>query len=328
LAGVSQSTVSRILSGDTAGFFSEKTRQQVLKIAAELGYSPNPIARALRGKHTNLIGVIVRDIADPFFASLISEFSHQARALGYHLVLGHAHSDANEALEMSSVLDTRHTEVLILGDLRDDKAAIQAILASQPAAIALCRGASAAGITTVNPDNEAGIEALLDHVCGLGHRRIGFIDGGWLGDLRERCNSFIASLRQRNIALNPEWIASEADDSAGGYRAMQRLLAARSLPTAVLAADDIMAIGALKAAHDTGLRVPEQVSITGFDGLEMGQFVSPALTTIYQPLEELTRQALQRLLEMIAGTASGEDRMIRIRSELVIRDSTGIAPAS
>src|SRR5512139_1999713 len=138
LAGVSQSTVSRILSGDSAPFFSEKTRRKVLKVAAELNYSPNPLARALRGKQTYLIGLIVRGISDPFLASLVSEISMQAHSLGYQVVLGHAQSDPDEVLQISNVLDTRHTDgVIILGDFKEDRSAIREILEGRRAVVAI-----------------------------------------------------------------------------------------------------------------------------------------------------------------------------------------------
>jgi LacI family transcriptional regulator len=187
LAGVSQSTVSRILSGDSSPFFSEKTRRRVLKVAADLNYSPNPLARALRGKQTQLIGLIMRGINDPFMASLVSEISMQARSLGYQVVLGHAQSDPDEVLQISNVLDTRHIDgVIILGDFKEDQAAIREILEGRRAVVAICRGDARAKAITINSDNQAGMQSLLDHLINLGHRRLAFIDGGWAGDLKER----------------------------------------------------------------------------------------------------------------------------------------------
>jgi LacI family transcriptional regulator len=327
LAGVSQSTVSRILNGDRSHFFSEKTRSRVLRIASDLGYSPNPIARALRGKHLNLIGVIVREISDPFFAALISEITVQARELGFLVVLGHAHSDPDEALEMSSIFDTRHTDgAVILGDLKNDQAAIKKILAGKRAVVAMCRGVSSAEVTTINSDNRAGIEALLGLLLRYGHRRIAFIDGGWLGDIQERKNRFIEVLEENGIQLEPDWVVTEANTAEGGYRAAQRLLACPSRPTAILASDDLMAIGALKGLQDGGVRVPEEVSLAGFDGLELTRFVSPALTTVRQPVEEMSRTALQLLIDQIEGRSTNEHRLICLKPELISRASTGPSP--
>jgi DNA-binding LacI/PurR family transcriptional regulator len=328
LAGVSQSTVSRILSGDSSPFFSEKTRRKVLKVAAELNYSPNPLARALRGKQTQLIGLIMRGINDPFLASLVSEISMQARSLGYQVVLGHAQSDPNEVLQISNVLDTRHTDgVIILGDFKEDQAAIREILEGRRAVVAICRGDARAEAVTINSDNQAGMHALLDHLTSLGHRRLAFIDGGWAGDFKERGKVYAQYLDEHHLEIRPEWTVVDSDDPIGGYQAMQRLLSLAERPTAVLASDDIIALGALKAAHDAGLRVPKDISITGFDGIDLTRYVSPGLTTVRQPIEEMSRRALTLLLEIIAGKTLESEQLIRIQPELVVRQSTGPAPS-
>lgn len=330
LAGVSQSTVSRVLRRVPDTFFSEATRKRVFQAAAELGYSPNPIARALRGKNTNVLGLIVCEIADPFFANFIAVLNSQVRDLGYQVMLGHAHSDPDEALQLSSVLDTRHCDgVLLLGDLREDEEAIREIvkLSRQPT-VALCRGRSSAPIRAVNCDNRAGMYMLLDLLLGLGHRRLAFIDGGWIGDIRERRRTFIEFTQQHALQIPPEHIQAEPNDPGGGYRAMQRLIASSPRPTAVLASDDYMAFGALKAALDLGLRVPQDLSLTGFDDIELARFTTPRLTSVRQPVEEMSERALQLLLDMIDKRIDKEsNELVECRPELVVRESTGLAPA-
>jgi DNA-binding LacI/PurR family transcriptional regulator len=327
LAGVSQSTVSRILSGDTSKFFSEKTRKRVVKIAAELGYSPNPIARALRGKHTNLIGLIIRNISDPFFAELVSEVSIQARELGYQLVLGHAQSEPDQVLRMSQVLDTRHTDgVIILGDLEDDKRAIADIMEGKRALVTMCRGQAQPGVLTVNVDNRAGMQELLEHLRELGHSRLAFIQGGSMGDFQVRRQKFLEFVEENELDLDPAWLVDVTDDCSGGYCAMQNLLSQTRRPTAVIAADDLIAIGALSASLEAGVRVPDEISITGFDGIEMTRYVTPALTTVRQPIDAMSRLALTRLLDLIGGSAVPEDNLIMVRPELIVRNSTGPAP--
>lgn len=326
--GVSPSTVSRVLNNTDSQLISAGTRQRVLEAAAELGYTPDPIARALRGKRSHLLGLIVREIADPFFARFIAELSVQARALNYHLVLGHAQSDPQEALAMTSVLDTRHTDgVIVLGDLKDDEAALHEMLAGNHAVVAVCRGPSPASLYTVNIDNFAGTYALLDHLRALGHRRFGFIDGGWLGDLRERREAFLGYIREHDLPLLPDWIQAEANNAGGGYRAMQVLLGLKERPTAVFAADDIMAIGALKAVTDAGLQVPRDISIVGFDDIDLAQFFCPALTTMRQPIDAMSAQVLKLILDLIdSPQRPQEETLIRIPPVLVIRQSTGPAP--
>ncbi len=328
LVGVSASTVSRVLNNSQTDLISDETRRRVLEAAEQLGYTPDPIARALRGAKSHLIGLIVREIADPFFARLISELSVQARALNYHLVLGHAHSDPTEALTMTKVLDTRHTDgVIVLGDLKDDEAALQQMLEGKHAVVAVCRGPSPTSLYTINTDNYMGIYRLFDHLVGLGHRRFGFIDGGWLGDLRERREAFLSYIQAHDLPLRPEWIQAQSNDAEGGYRAMQHLIACRERPTAVLAADDIMAIGALKAVVDAGLRVPADFSVVGFDDIDLAKFFCPALTTMRQPIDAMSAQVLKLLLELINDPQIvHEETLIRIPPQLVVRQSSAHPP--
>lgn len=331
LAGVSQSTVSRVLNGRETAIISEETRQRVLEIATQLGYSPNPIARALRGKQTFLLGLIIREIADPFFAKQIASLTAQARLQGYHIVLGNAHSDPEEALEMSSVIETRHCDgVILLGDMKDDDYFIQKLLASNLNVVALCRGTPSANFSSVDCDSVVGMKLLLDHLVSLGHHRIAFIDGGWLGNIRERLKAFQQFTSEKGLQIPQEYIQSETNDSEGGYCAMQRLLDCTLPPTAVCASDDVMALGALKAINDAGKRVPQDISLTGFDDIDMVSFLTPGLTTIRQPIEEMSHRTIELLMQLITHQNNIEEapNYFQITPDLIIRDSTGPAPLS
>ena len=330
LAGVSQSTVSRVLNDSGTSLISLSTYQRVREAATRLGYSPHPLARALRGKRTQLIGLIVREIEDPFFAKFIANLSTQARDRGYQIVLGHAHSDPSRALQMTAVLDARNCDaVLLLGDLRDDGAATQEILNVNPVVVALCRGRSVASVPTVNSDNRAGMALLLEHLYALGHRRMAFVSGGWLGDIRERLEAYHAFRQSRHLADGAGYSQADTNDLDGGYRAMRKLLALPVRPTAVLAADDVMAIGVLKAAGEAGLRVPQDVSVTGFDDIEMTRFTTPTMTTVRQPVEAMSQRAMEWIVRLLdGGTIPNGEEIERIQPELVVRQSTGAAPPS
>jgi DNA-binding LacI/PurR family transcriptional regulator len=327
VVGVSASTVSRVLNGATAPLISEETSQRIYKAAAELGYTPDPIARALRSKRTNLIGLIVREIADPFFARFVAQLSTQARDLGYQIILGHAYSDPGQALRMSSVFDSRHCDgVLILGDLRDDEGALHSMVQQTQSIVALCRGQAPSGVATVNADNTSGARALLDLLYDLGHRQIAFIDGGWLGDVQERREAFVTYVAERHLPTFDGQIQVEDNSMEGSYRAMRRLLEQPVRPTAVMASDDLMAVGALRAAHEAGVRVPDEISVVGFDDLEIARFITPTLTTARQPVEEMSRYALQLLSDLINGTLVVPSEMhIQLPPELIVRESAGPA---
>jgi DNA-binding LacI/PurR family transcriptional regulator len=174
IAGVSQSTVSRILSGaDSRVPIAANTRERVLKVVAELGYAPNPLARALRGARSALLGLIVRDVSDPFFALGIEAITNEARRRGYGVVLGHARSRASEAAALQETLATWHCDALILlGDLRDQPTLMNQLLGSELPVVGLCQGSRAPRMPVVNVDNTAGTHMALELLHSLGHRRI------------------------------------------------------------------------------------------------------------------------------------------------------------
>lgn len=327
--GVSASTVSRVLNeGAGSELIGEETRRKVRAAATQLGYSPSPIAKALRGGRSNLIGLILRELADPFFAQLSQELITCARDEGYQIVLGYAHGDPDEALNVSSVLDTRHIDgAVVMGDLTYNEQVLTTLLSTIPAAVGLCRGASTQGLFTVNSDNVAGIEALFSHLFDLGHWRIAYLDGGLIGDIRERRRAFLQCADRRGLAIPADYLQKADDGLAGGYQSLQRLLALPDRPTAVIASDDVIAIGAIKAALDYGLRVPDDVSITGFDDIELAQYSYPSLTTARQPTRIMVERALDSLLTLIREQPMPEtESILRIPPTLVVRHSTA-APA-
>ena len=328
LAGVSQSTVSRVLSptGD-ASFISEKTADKVRAAASQLNYSPNPIARALRGERTNLLGLLVREIADPFFAEFISTLSTQARQYHYNVVLGSVHSDPNEALSITRAFDERQVDgVICLGDVHNDLEFLQQMLRNNRPIVALCHGKLKVPVPTINCNNVAGISMLLDYLYSLGHRRFAFLDGGWFGDIRERRETFLHYFNERDLNATISLIQAESNSYQGGFDAMTSLLKLSPRPTAVVMSDDQMATGALRAAKHAGLRIPQDLSITGFDGIELSNFTSPPLTTIGQPVEEMGKRTIELLLDQINGKAiPPEDAYIEIMPKLIVRESSGPA---
>ena len=323
--GVSASTVSRALSGGPGSeLISGETRRKVLEVARQLGYSPSPIAKALRGGRSNLIGLILREIAAPFFARLSQELITCARDAGYQVVLGYAHGDPETALDVGSVLDTRHIDgAVVMGDLTHNEQVLTTLLSTIPAAVGLCRGASVQGLFTVNSDNLAGTEALLTHLFDLGHRRVAYLDGGLIGDIQERRLAFLKGAKRRSLSVPPEYVQEAADGLAGGYQSMTRLLALPKRPTAVIASDDMIAIGAIKAVLDAGLSVPKDVSITGFDDIELAQYSYPSLTTVRQPTRKMVEQTLSSLLMLISEQRLPEsESIVRIPPQLIVRQSS------
>jgi len=328
LAKVSESTVSRVLSeATTTVSISQETRQRVLSAAGELSYQPHRFARALRGKGTRLLGLIVREIDDPFFASLTEVISSVANEEGFQVVLGYANSDPAEALALSEIPDFRHTDgLLLLGDLRESSEdhRFLATIAEDRWVVSVCRGSQeiVGGIPSVAVDNRVGASMALEYLHQLGHQRIATIHAGRTGDLKERYEAYCEFMSARPSEEMGKYIQVDENSYEGGYRATKNLLSLAHPPTAIFATDDTMAIGVLSAAADMGRVVPRDVSVIGFDDIKIAAYLRPALTTVRQPIDQIGRQSVDLLIEMIRKEMLGNPLpRILVKPELVIRDS-------
>jgi DNA-binding LacI/PurR family transcriptional regulator len=324
---LSQSTVSRILNRTpTLVPIAEATRERVIATAMELGYRPNPLARGLRGASTLLLGLIVRDITDPFFAGAIEAVTMAASSRGYNVVLGHAHARVDEAITLWGVLEARHCDaILLLGDTSDQPRLLQDLASAQVPVVALWQGTQATDIGSVSVDNRAGIRAVLDHLTGLGHRRIAFLGGRRLGDIREREEAFVNYYSELREPLRDGYTQRGVNDPKSAVAALDRLLALPEPPTAIVAATDVLATGLLHAGHARGLRVPDDLSVTGFDDIPFAACTVPALTTVRMPMREIVEQAVKMALDDPDGVS---DNTQVLQPSLIVRASTGPMSAS
>lgn len=325
---MSESTVSRVLNGDdTVIAISEQTRQSVLEAARALDYRPHPGARFLRGRGTGLIGLIVREANDPFFAELINVIAGQAQGKGYGVILGYAHNDPAKALTLTHVLDPRLCDgLLLLGDLGEPRHSDELAkhLRRQDHMVMVSRGGGAllGTLPSVGVDNHAGGRLVMNYLAELGHRRIAFVSAKRAGDFHERLLAYERHMHDCCGGVPGAYVQIDENSHEGGYQAMRRALSLPEPPTAVWCADDTMAIGAYAAAQDQNYAVPEDLSIVGFDDTRVAAYLRPALTTIRQPLEEIGRQAVDLLLAKVAAKAQGvEITRIFVEPQLVVRDS-------
>jgi DNA-binding LacI/PurR family transcriptional regulator len=325
-AGVSQSTVSRVLSGRPSTVpIAAETRERILEEARRLRYRPNPLASGLRGARTMLIGVIVREITDPFFAGAIEAVSTEAAARGYNVVLGHAHGLAEEAIALRSILETRHTDaILLLGDTSDQPRILEDLRNMPVPVVAMWQGGALEGVCTVNVDNRFGIRALIQHLAELGHRRIAFVAGRPLGDIRERRRAFEEAMRELEESLPAGYVEQAANDPAKGEAALARLMSLPNPPTAVVASTDVVAIGVLSGAYRLGLRVPHDISVVGFDDIPMSAFTVPPLTTVRMPVAAMAAVAVREAIDRGRGERSGSSAHV-LPPDLVVRESSGSA---
>jgi DNA-binding LacI/PurR family transcriptional regulator len=325
-AGVSRSTVSRVLNSAPSSIeISEETRARVQAAARRLGYRPNPLARGLKGARTMLLGVIVREITDPFFADAIEAVSTEAARRGYNVVLGHAHGRADEAIVLRSVLETRHVDaILLLGDMTDQPYLIADVRESRVPVVGLFQGSALNEFPMVNVDNRAGISFALDHLLALGHRRIAFISGRPLGDIQERQSAFEERIRAEGLELPNGYVQRVRNEPAAGDAALATLMSHAVPPTALICSTDRLAIGVLHGAASRGFRVPSDLSVVGFDDLSLSAYTVPALTTVRMPMREMASRSVQMAIDAVARP--GELSVEVIRPELVVRESTGPVP--
>jgi DNA-binding LacI/PurR family transcriptional regulator len=335
-AGVAQSTVSRILN-DTPGRISvsAKTRQRVQEIASELGYRPHPLARALRGAPTMLLGAVVRDITDPFFAGAIDALSVEAKERGYSVVLGHAGAKADEALALTAVLEARQCDaIVLLGDFRDERRLLEDLRRAPVRVVALWHGSERRGrpFPTVGVDNRSGIHAALQHLTSRGHERIAFVGGASLGDMHERRAAYQEYLAAAGLPSVRGYARAVPNTLGGGEVALAALLRCSPPPTAIMAATDTLAIGLLHAAFELRVGVPGDLSIVGFDDISMAAATVPGLTTVRMPVAEIMAAGIE-LAVGDAGAGAGLDggawppRTV-FQPTLIVRGSTAAPPAA
>jgi LacI family transcriptional regulator len=328
LAKVSVASVSRVLTG--AGVVAEPTRMKVLEAVEALSYVPHSGARSLSTNRTDTVGVILPDLFGEFFSELIRGMDLAARSAGLHLIVSSSHDDASDAAAAIRSMRGRVDGLIVLSP-HLDAANLAANLAGRLPVLLMNGGMNEAGRPSIVVDNHGGARVAVEHLLSLGHRRIAHI-GGPKGNLeaRERQEGYVEAMR----AVGGQTLIVDGDfTQASGHRAMQALLAEGVRPEAVFAGNDMMAVGALLAMQDAGVRVPDDVAVVGFDDVPIAALVRPALTTMRIEIAETGRRAVERLVTLIASTSdlagSETDNREVITPRLIVRPSSvGDAAAS
>ena len=299
-AGVSQSTVSRVLNYNNNDVtISADTIARVLAAAEELGYRIDPLARAMKGKPTGVIGIIVRRL-DTFLPLVVTALSDSLRAAGYTTIHGEAGNNADETLRLHTLFETQYCDALVLAaDPRGLSSEQSQKILGAKHVVMTAWGVPVEGIPLVNTDNRAGAIMAMDHLLDLGHERIAFLDVGWSGDHLLRRQVYEEKMQARGL---PPAVFVSDEGMEAGYRAAHALLTRAAPPTAIFASEDLLALGALRAARDLGVSVPDELSIIGFDGLPVTRYSVPRLTTIYQPVEAIAA----RITTLISGLINSD----------------------
>jgi LacI family transcriptional regulator len=337
LAGVSTTVVSYVLNNGPRPV-ATATRQRVRAAMARLGYRPDAGARGLRTRRPDVLGLVVPDIGNPFYADLTRELELAARARGYALVLCNALRDqATERTHVDVLLEHRVAGVF-LGGTRLPPAAWQE-LSQRGVPLVFVNSSPRPGFTTIGSDGARCMHALVTHLIEAhGHRRIAFI-GPPTGTSARRAG-YLSALEAAGIQPDPRWTADVGNDAAAGSRALAAMLdrlPAAQQPTAVVAYNDLLAIGALRCAAERGRRVPDDLAVAGYDGIPLGAFVTPSLTTATHDLRAVAEAALDALPFGDRGDGDGATagvathvqasgaggRHVVIPARLLLRESCG-----
>ncbi|MEU8690043.1 LacI family DNA-binding transcriptional regulator [Streptomyces sp. NPDC048665] len=294
-AGVSKSLVSLVLRG-SAGVRPGK-REAVLAAVEALGYRPNAAARSLSERRTRTVGVLLNDLRNPWFVELLDGLNGRLYDSGMHVLLADGHLNRRLGEDLTRTFTELRVDGLIAVGTLQDPEALRTAAGRIPTVVAGAREPVLPGVDIVANDDEQGARLATEHLIGLGHRHIAHIAGqGAVGELRRR--SFEATMREHGLAGTA--VVEQGDlTEEGGYRAAVRLLSRPQRPTAVFAVNDMTCVGALSAAEESGLRVPRDLSLVGYDNTYLSRLRHLWLTTVDNASHDVGRRAAQRLLDRI-----------------------------
>lgn len=319
-AGVSIATVSRALNDRER--ISAATRDHVLEIARSLGYQPNDLARSLAGMATQTIALLLPDITNPFFPELVKGVQTIADERGHLLLLCHNADDGAKARADIAMLRRKKVDgiLLVAGTLKGR--GIASATSDLPTVV-LDRRVPGLRSDVVTVDHRAGARKAVEHLLERGHRRIAHLTGpAGVSSSKERQAGWAEALRQRGIEPDEDLLVQGDFLEDGGYAGGKALIERNVDFTAAFAANDMSAIGLLKALTDAGRQVPNDVSVVGFDGIHLASYTTPALTTVAQPIFDLGRTAAERLLDRLETGETTDHQTVVLETELIVRGST------
>ena len=324
LAKVSTATVSRTINGSDK--VTAETAQRVRSAIETLKFYPNTNARALGSGRSSLYGLIISDITNPFFPELVKSFEDVAVQFGQEVLIANTNYDPHRMEVCVSRMLQRKVDGVAIMTSEMDEHLIDELSSRSIPLVFLDTGTPQKGISNIAIDYASGIDAAVEHLSALGHTSIGFISGPMtLTSARVRRRAFMQSLKRKGLYLDRRLIEEGNHRMDGGHEAMIRLLGKDPRPTAVLTSNDMTAIGAIGALSEHGLKVPRDISMIGFDDIELSAFTQPALTTVRLSRPEIAKVAF-RALYNARGDASAKGAEYTIQPVLIERKSTGPVP--
>ena len=324
-AGVSSATISRVINGSPA--VKEETAKRVRRILEELNFIPNPIATTLKYGRSKTYGVIIPDITNPFYPEFLRNFEEALVENDFELQL--ATTEASEPKLVNSVrrMIMRQVDGVVIMASEYETRSIEPLFNHQIPIVTVDRRRVVEGSSDVAIDFEDGYRKAILHLRELGHERIGFIAGlPGIHTSDVRLNAFRQALEFAGLKYDPKFTRTGDYRVAGGDAAIRSLLKESKLPTAIVTVNDLSAFGALRGLHSCGVEIPRQMSVVGWDGIQLANAVYPALTTVHVPARDLA-QACIKALDFSRANITRRGMQISVRGSLVVRESTGVAPS-
>jgi DNA-binding LacI/PurR family transcriptional regulator len=320
-AGVSIATVSRV-SADPASV-SEELRRRVEEAARALNYRPSRAARLLRGATSQAVGVVIPDLENPFFTAVVHGIDSALHAAGYTLLLANSDEDPDRERSMLEMLRAEGVAGIVFVPINAARGAYQQVLAPPLHIVAVDRLPVSLRSDLVTVDNVAGTRSGVAHLIALGHREVALLGGPLRhSTATQRERGYDQAMHEAGMPVRPDLIYRADFREGGGYEGMKALLALPQRPTAVFVANNLMTLGAFRALHEAGVRIPEELAVVGFDDMPWATSLNPPLTAVSQPSQEIGSAAADLLLDRIARP----DRAVRqliLETTLVVRASCG-----
>ncbi len=317
-AGVSHSTVSRALADSP--LVKEETKQRICRLAREMGYSPSAIARGLVTKRTQTIGLVVTTIADPFVAEVVRGVEETALDHGYNILLCNSNAQSQRELAAVNTLREKRVDGIIVSASRVGNLYLPMLVETGVPIVLVNNEHSGRYVYSVVTDDEAGGRLATEYLLNLGHTQIAYISGPKMSSTSaNRLRGYRQALAARGLTPDPQWIVPGDGGARGGEEGMARLIALPSPPTAVFCYNDMTAIGALLTARRLGWKVPDQVSVMGYDDIAFAAYTNPALTTVEQRKYEMGALAMRMMLALLGGAGAVENVLLPPR--LIERES-------
>ena len=323
-AGVSAMSVSRVVN-DQSGVSAE-TRKKIEDAIAELDYAPSKLASGLVSAKSQLIGLIVPDVSNPFFAPIVHGAETVARKAGYRMLLCNSESDLRLEREYLADLVAHRVQGVLIAPVGDrSDAHLLRLEESNFPMVLLDRHVPGVECDSVTLDNVQGARQMTAHLIAIGHRRIAFVtDAEDVSTGRERRQGLQLALEEADIQFSENLLLHSTTDQLGGYRSAQQILRMHERPTAIFAVNNMTAVGIMQAMREANVKVPDDIALVCFDDVQHLAVVSPFLTVIDQPAETMAQVAAQLLLERIGGLGGKKARNISFPGKLVIRESCGV----